>query len=90
MSAPDLTSRLVAYRDQLGNAESRALIADVLDARLSEQLRASVLLEAAKALIDRDCSYEGRKLVIPCDSHAAAIRLANNLRDAIAMAEAVQ
>lgn len=38
---------------------------------------------AAKALIDRDCQYDGPNLVIPCGSHAEAIRLVADLRAAV-------
>lgn len=41
----DLTARLIAYRDALGSAESKALIADALDELSRGRWLASLLLE---------------------------------------------
>jgi len=41
-----------------------------------------------KALVDRDCRYEGGLLIIPCGSHADAIRLLHNFRRALDKATA--
>lgn len=46
--ASSLQARLIAYRDQLGNAESKALIADALDELSRRTWRESLMLEALK------------------------------------------
>lgn len=38
---------------------------------------------AARALMDRDCRYDGPNIVIPCNSHAEAIQLVRELRTAL-------
>lgn len=45
------------------------------------------LMAAAKALVDRDLTYDGNKLVIECANHADAIRQVADLRAALAKAE---
>lgn len=45
-----LTERLIAYRDSLGNAESKALIADALDELTYAPWRESRLLEALREM----------------------------------------
>lgn len=44
------------------------------------------LLATGTALVDRDCHYDGGNIVIPCGSHAEAIRLMREFRAAIAKA----
>lgn len=46
-----LQARLIAYRDQLGNAESKALIADALDELSRRTWRESVLVEALTGVL---------------------------------------
>jgi len=46
-------------------------------------LGAPRLASTASALIDRDCIYDGARVIIPCDSHAEAMRLVRELRDAV-------
>jgi hypothetical protein len=41
---------------------------------------------AARALIDRDCRYDGPNIVIPCADHGEAIRLVADLRRALEQA----
>jgi UDP-N-acetylmuramoylalanine-D-glutamate ligase len=55
---------------------------------LRKALASSVLLGAAKALIDRDCQYLGPNIVIPCADHGEAMRLVRELRAAIEQTEA--
>lgn len=47
------------------------------------------LIAAGKALVDRDCEYHGSNIVIPCESHADAIRLLREFRDALRAFEAL-
>lgn len=54
---------------------------------LRKALASSVLLGAAKALIDRDCQYLGPNIVIPCADHGEALRLVRELRAAIEQTE---
>lgn len=52
-----LTERLMSYRDALGNAESKALIADALDELTFATWRQSTLLEALKLLVADVADY---------------------------------
>lgn len=61
---------------------------DEARATLKRAMAYSVLLQAAKALVDRDCRYDGPNLVVPAANHIEAMRLAGDLRSAIAQAEA--
>jgi hypothetical protein len=38
---------------------------------------------AARALVDRDVQYDGPRVIIPCGSHAEALRLVRELRAAL-------
>ncbi len=45
------------------------------------------LHEKGSALVSRDCRYEGGNIVIPCGSHAEALRIMSEFRAAISKAE---
>lgn len=49
----------------------------------SEAVEIVRLKMAARALVHRDCEYDGANIVIPCTSHAEAIRLVADLRAAL-------
>ncbi len=48
------------------------------------------MLAKGKALVDRDCRYEGGNIVIPCKSHGEALRIMLEFREALAKAEGRQ
>jgi hypothetical protein len=54
---------------------------------LRKALISSVLLEAAKAMVSRDCQYIGANIVIPCADHGEALKLVRELRAAIDQTE---
>lgn len=45
------------------------------------------MLDKGKALADRDCTFDGSNIVIPCGSHSEALRVMQEFRSALAKAE---
>ena len=41
------------------------------------------VVSTASVLVDRNCTYDGPNIVIPCASHSEAIALLSKLRSAI-------
>jgi hypothetical protein len=88
---PALTARLIAYRNSLGNAESKALIADALDALSASRWRESLLVEAAKKHIATSPVFRTKPVGAP-GSYARreqddAIQTEDALREAIRTSE---
>lgn len=75
-SVAELVAQTFCDEDEAPDFERTALIAE-----------RDALVAAAKGLVERDCQYDGARIIIPTESHAEAIRLVSALRRAIATAE---